>query len=212
MLIPSSIITNVFLQEEPVFSLISRMVGIFHLKLWEQMCWLVQKCLFLLTRALSQNVLKGLFKKKSQDSIFGCYFKPLQMIYLAPFMQYGYHLYMKENCTKLAGRGGIFLSSCAFGQHSAFSPKLIACVVQSYALTLSPLKQRNLCWQCFILYLRMYIRLGSYCLFSKPLVLCCTGMKCTKPFSDGATVYSLETLPLIPVPTSLLLLSVGGLN
>lgn len=45
-------------------------------------------------------------KNTSQDSIFGCSFKPLKMIYLAPFMQYGYYLYMKENCTGLAWRGG----------------------------------------------------------------------------------------------------------
>lgn len=63
MLIPNSIITNVFLQEETVFPLISRMVGNFHLRLWEQICQLVQKCLFLLTKVLSQNVLKELFKK-----------------------------------------------------------------------------------------------------------------------------------------------------
>lgn len=130
MLISSSIITNVFLQKELVFSLISRMVGIFHLRLWKQMCWLIQKCLFLLTGALSQNVLKGLKKeKKSQDSIFGCYFKPLQMICLAPILPYGYYLYIKENCTRLVCREGIFhfLLVLQISTHSFFSKVHCSC-------------------------------------------------------------------------------------
>lgn len=62
---------------------------------------------------------KRTFKKKSQDSIFGCRFKPLKMIYLAPFMQYSYYLYMKENCADLAWSwGGNLLCSCALGQLS----------------------------------------------------------------------------------------------
>lgn len=63
---------------------------------------------------------KRTLKKKIPRFYFYCRFKPLKMNYLAPFMQYGYYLYMKENCTGLAWRGGNFnfLSSCALGQLS----------------------------------------------------------------------------------------------